>query len=223
VITYHIPTGTEIVRAAMGFRGRRGYGRSGTLARDQVAFGFDDGTVRFATIGFEHPDHGPAQPALPMPSPLDGRDRIRRRDRVFTQVGTGDFRTFPRDRTGRERSRFPMHRSLPSTTASAARANGRPSGLRHGRCQRAGPGQPLARQVNMMTGAADGDTTTVEPAAAGTARGRHGHGILLSGRPTGPSSPPMTAWSIATTCAISRTRILAERRRVADPGVAVTP
>ncbi|WP_209426908.1 ABC transporter permease subunit [Pararhodobacter sp. SW119] len=91
VITYHVPTGTEISRDQFDFNGANVTAVSGTLSRDQVALGFDDGTVRFAELGFA--TSTTARRNLP-----DGLTQLDDRDlmgdgRIFTEVGTGDFRT----------------------------------------------------------------------------------------------------------------------------------
>lgn len=91
VTTFHIATGRLIREAAFDLGGETATAVGGTLERDRVAFGFSNGTVRFARVGF---DVGTVQrrnaPA----------DLVRLNDRdflsgetIFTPVRTGDFRT----------------------------------------------------------------------------------------------------------------------------------
>ncbi|MCC5969130.1 MAG: ABC transporter permease subunit [Pararhodobacter sp.] len=89
-LVFHIPTGTEIARQDMGFDATA-TAVSGTIGRDQIAVGFEDGSVRFASLAVSATATRPAQ----LPSDLQ---RLSDRDRtsggrVFTQVQTGDFRT----------------------------------------------------------------------------------------------------------------------------------
>lgn len=89
--TFHIATGRLVREATLDLGGETATAVGGTLERDRVAFGFSNGTVRFARVGF---DVGTVQrrnaPA----------DLVRLNDRdflsgeaIFTPVRTGDFRT----------------------------------------------------------------------------------------------------------------------------------
>jgi phosphate transport system permease protein len=142
-ITWHVPTGTEISRTSLDFDGARVTAASGTLERDRVALGFDDGSVRFLTLGFSA--SATAQGRLPSDLvTLDARDRVSG-ERVFTEVGTGDFRTLSsivEVRSAEEVSTQPI-------VALDYRIGGtveRPTIIVfNGGCGRAGAGQPLAR------------------------------------------------------------------------------
>jgi len=91
VTNFHIPTGRVIGRKDFDFAGRKVTAVGGTLERDRVLFGFDDGTVRFGRVSSTLT----TTPQAGFPSAattLDARDRLHE-GRVFTQVQTGDFRT----------------------------------------------------------------------------------------------------------------------------------
>ena len=89
--TFHVETGRVVAEEQLDFDGQVATAVGGTLERDQVAFGFDDGTVRFATIGFQVTTT--ARNAAPI-----GMQRLNDRDfvsgeTIYTPVQTGDFRT----------------------------------------------------------------------------------------------------------------------------------
>jgi phosphate transport system permease protein len=90
-ITFHVPTGREVNRTQLDFEGRTATAVGGVLARDRIAMGFEDGTVRFIDVGF---DIGTvARNAVP-----EGLERLDQRDelferRIFARVLTGDYRT----------------------------------------------------------------------------------------------------------------------------------
>lgn len=89
-LVFHIPTGTELARQDLGFTATA-TAVSGTIERDRVALGFEDGTVRFARLGVTATATPPARLPTDLQQ-LDARDRTSG-GRVFTQVQTGDFRT----------------------------------------------------------------------------------------------------------------------------------
>lgn len=95
-LVFHIPTGSVLQRQDLGFEATP-TSVSGTIGRDRIALGFEDGTVRFATLGVIATATRPDQ----LPSDLqrlNDRDRMSG-GRVFTQVQSGDFRTLVADIT----------------------------------------------------------------------------------------------------------------------------
>lgn len=89
--TFHIETGRVIAEDRMDFAGKVATAVGGTLERDQVAFGFDDGTVRFGRIGF-------TIGTVARASAPAGLERLNERDfllgtTIYSPVQTGDFRT----------------------------------------------------------------------------------------------------------------------------------
>ena len=91
VTIFHIPTGRIIREYSLDLGGQVATAVGGTLERDRVAFGFADGTVRFARIGF---NVGAARRA---DAPADlialgGNDYLSG-ETLFTRIQTGDFRT----------------------------------------------------------------------------------------------------------------------------------
>ncbi len=50
--TFHLDTGQPVASGALDFGGRSAVSVGGVVQRDQVAFGFDDGSVQFARLGF---------------------------------------------------------------------------------------------------------------------------------------------------------------------------
>lgn len=220
VITYHIPTGTEVSRAEFDFEGATVTAVSGTLERDQVALGFDDGTVRFATIGFDTTTT--ARRNLPSGlTDLDARDRTLD-GRVYTEVGTGDFRTsFAVSELGdsEQISEHPIiaidyrvggTRERPTLAFATVDATG---AVRVSRSR---------VNINMMTGAQTVTTTTVDAPPLGLPEGVTVTGVLLSGSAD-------RAIVAADDGVVYRYDLrnfdnpqLAERRRVGNEGVAVT-
>lgn len=89
--TFHIETGRVIAEDQLDFAGKVATAVGGTLERDRVAFGFEDGTVRFGQIGFTVGTVArAAEPA--------GLERLNARDfllgtTIYSPVQTGDFRT----------------------------------------------------------------------------------------------------------------------------------
>ena len=87
---FHIPTGTFVASEELDFA-ERATAVAGVVTREQVAFGFADGTVRFGRFGF---DVGVVTPML-LPG---GRQQLTERDSlagttVYREMPTGDFRT----------------------------------------------------------------------------------------------------------------------------------
>lgn len=220
VIAFHIPTGTEIDRTEIDFNGAEVTAVAGTLDRDRVAFGFDDGTVRFALIGFE--TSTTSQRALPQDATMIGtRDRLSG-NRIFTQIGTGDFRTLsPVVEAGDSvqisdvpiiaidyRVGGTVERPTISFTTVDADGQVRVSQTRI--------------QVNMMTGQQTAATETIDLPPLGIPEGIEVTGALMStlADRVMVSTDDGTVYRYDLRNAANP--ILAEVRRVADPGVAVT-
>jgi phosphate transport system permease protein len=87
---FHIPTGTAVAEQDFGFAVPV-TAVAGTIERDRVAFGFEDGTVRFGALRVNATATTPDRLPTDL-QPLNDRDRVSG-GRVFTQVLTGDFRT----------------------------------------------------------------------------------------------------------------------------------
>ncbi|MCC5960460.1 MAG: ABC transporter permease subunit [Rhodobacteraceae bacterium] len=221
VITYHIPSGTEVARDQWDFRGAEVTAVAGTLQRDRVAFGFDDGVVRFATLGVQTTTT--AQRALPGGLiDLDGRDRMLD-GRVYTEVGTGDFRTLFGEielGDGQQISELPIiaidyriggTRERPTIAFATVDADNQ---VRVSQSR---------VQINMMTGAETVSTTTTDlPPLVGLAADATVTGILLSG--TGDRAIVASDDGVVFRYDLRdmNNPSLAEVRRVADDGVAVT-
>jgi phosphate transport system permease protein len=91
LLNFHIPSGQIISSANIAFQGRQLTASAGTLERDKVLLGFDDGSVQFVRLSVETS----TTPLADFPSAatkIDGRDFLFE-ESVFTQVLTGDFRT----------------------------------------------------------------------------------------------------------------------------------
>lgn len=91
VTTFHVETGRVIREDGIDLGGQTATAVGGTLERDRVAFGFDDGTVRFGRVGFEI---GTVQ-RRSAPTDLvqlNERDFLSG-ETIFSPVATGDFRT----------------------------------------------------------------------------------------------------------------------------------
>jgi phosphate transport system permease protein len=91
VLDFHIPTGTVLSRTTLDFEGRQLTASGGTLERDRVLLGFDDGSVTFLRMRVQ----ATTTPQAAFPS---GAGRLDERDAlfdnaVFTRVLTGDYRT----------------------------------------------------------------------------------------------------------------------------------
>ncbi len=91
IIDFHIPSGTVLERSAIDFEGRRLTASGGTLERDKVLLGFDDGSVMFLRMRVD--STSTAQANFPAAAAkLDARDFVLG-NTVFTRVLTGDYRT----------------------------------------------------------------------------------------------------------------------------------
>ena len=222
VIVYHIPTGTEVERGAFDFNGATVTSVSGTLDRDRIAFGFDDGSVRFATLGFA--SSATARRNMPPDDQLirlDERDRMLD-GRVFTQVGTGDFRTLSAEIGIGEATQISQHpiiaidyrvggtRERPTVAFATVDAENQ------GRVSRS------RIQRNMMTGEETVTTTTVDLPAMDLGPGVSVTGMLMSGA----ADRAMIATDDGNVYRFDlrdfNNPVLAERRRVSSPDVAVT-
>jgi phosphate transport system permease protein len=91
VTTFHVPTGRTIKSDALDFGGEIATAVGGVLTRDRVAFGFEDGSVRFGMIGFSVTSTPRARVPADLVA-LDGRDFLSG-ETIFTEVQTGDFRS----------------------------------------------------------------------------------------------------------------------------------
>lgn len=219
-LTYHVPTGTEISRAALEFDGARVTSVSGTLERNRVALGFDDGTVRFATLGFE--TAATAQARMPSGlTALDARDQ-RLGAQVFTQVGTGDFRTL---------SAVSELRSVDTISDSAIialdyRIGGTPERPIIAFATVDATGQVRVSrsrvQVNMMTGDETVTTTTTILPPLGLEGDEQVTGILLSGNADRALVSSDGGYIYRYDLRNPDAPTMAERRRVAGEGIAVT-
>lgn len=219
-LTYHLPTGTEIARVALDFEGASVSSVSGTLERDRVALGFDDGTVRFATLGFESTATAQAR----MPSGLidiDGRDR-RLDDRVYTQVGTGDFRTL----SAVSELRTTEMISDTAIIALDYRIGGTPERpvIAFATVDAAGQVRVSRSrvQINMMTGAETVSTTTTDLPPIQLQGDEQVTGLLLSGNADRVLISSDAGFIYRYDLRNLDAPSMAERRRVADEGVAVT-
>lgn len=177
-LVFHVPTGTEVARRDLGFSAGASV-VSGTIERDRIAIGFDDGTVRFAQLLVT----GTATPPERMPTDLQRlNDRDRMSDgRVFTQVQTGAFRTLTADISigdPAQISDFPIiaidyrtggTRERPTISFATVDAEGV---VRVSRS---------TIQVNLMTGAQTVRTTTTDLPALPLVEGVAVTDILLSG------------------------------------------
>ena len=220
VVTFHIPTGQEIVRQEWDFGGAEVTAVAGTLSRDRIVLGFDDGTVRFANVGFD--TTATARRNLPADvRQIDERDLLSG-ERVFTLVGTGDYRTlFAVKELGdsEEISDSPIiaidYRvggTVERPTISFATVDGE-NRVRVSRSR---------IQRNMMTGAETVTTVTTDLPPLGLAEGERVTGILLTGQAdraiVATDEGVIYRYDLRNTDA----PILAERVRVGDAGVAVT-
>lgn len=90
ISAFHLPTGTPVAADNLGFA-EPATAVGGVLRRDQLAFGFADGSVRFATIEFEvgvvTPERLPAGARE-----LAGGDRITG-STIYRELPTGDWRS----------------------------------------------------------------------------------------------------------------------------------
>jgi phosphate transport system permease protein len=91
VLNFHVPSGFVISKNQIDLQGRQITATAGTLERDKVLIGFDDGSVQFLQLGVR--SQTTARAELPSEAQkIDGRDLVFE-DAVYTQVLTGDYRT----------------------------------------------------------------------------------------------------------------------------------
>ncbi len=220
VIGFHIPSGQELRRAQWDFEGARVTAVNGTLSRDRIALGFDDGTVRFASLSVNN--SSTARRNLPSGLvALDARDRVLD-GRVFTEVGTGDFRTLETEielgaaaqiselpilaldyRIGGTRDR-PVISYVTVDAAGAVRVS------------------RSRVQVNMMTGEETVTTTTTDLPPLGLAPGAEVTGVLISGNADRVLVAADDGFLYRFDLRDAENPVLAERVQVADDGVGVT-
>lgn len=220
VIGFHIPTGTEIVREQWDFDGATVTAVAGTLQRDRVALGFDDGTVRFATLGVN--STSTARRNLPTGlTVLNARDQTLD-GRIFTPVGTGDFRTLTTNidiADAQEISEFPIialdyrlggTRERPVISFATVDAAGQ---VRVSRTN---------VRVNMMTGEETLTTTTTDLPSLDMEAGATVTGLLMSGNADRVLVAADNGFVYRYDLRDQNNPMLAERVRVADDGVGVT-
>lgn len=219
-LTFHMPTGTEIARSDLAFDGVPVTSVSGTLERNLAALGFADGSVRFVSVGFE----ATATARNRMPGALtrlDDRDQTLN-GRVFTEVGTGDFRTIVpvTEITSTEQIsdlaiigidyRVGGTKERPILAFATVDASGQ---VRVSRSR---------VQVNMMSGEQTTTTTTTDLPPMGLAADEQVTGLLLSGNAdralVSTDAGVVYRYDLRNLDAPA----MAERARVADDGVAVT-
>lgn len=91
LLDFHVPSGKVLGRSSLDFEGRQLTATAGTLERDRVLLGFDDGSVKFLRLLVE--TSTTAQARFPADAAkLDDRDFFSG-ESVFTKVLTGDYRT----------------------------------------------------------------------------------------------------------------------------------
>ncbi len=220
VVTYHIPTGTEVSRTQLDFGEATVTAIGGSLTRERLVVGFDDGSVRFVTAGFA--SSATTQANLPAGlRDLDARDRTEG-GRVFTQVGTGDFRTNSsviEQGDTEQLSEFPIvavdyrvggTRERPTLAFATADASGQ---VRVSRSR---------IQVNMMTGAQTVTTVTTELPPLTLDAGEKITALLLSGNADRAIVASDQGYIYRFDLRNADAPVLAERIRVAEAGIAVT-
>jgi len=179
LVNVHLPSGRIIGRQQLDFEGRSVTAVGGTLERDRVLFGFDDGSVRFARLGITTTTTAADQ--LPAGATrLDTRDRLFE-GRVFTQVLTGDFRTIAPVNDLGASEKLSEH----AIVALDYRVGGtveRPT-IAFATVDASGQGRVSQSRVqrNMMTGAETVRTQTVDLPPTGASPTTKVTGILISG------------------------------------------
>ncbi|MFN3614332.1 MAG: ABC transporter permease subunit, partial [Rubrimonas sp.] len=88
---FHVPTGRVVSTAQLDFGGATATAVGGVLTRDMVAFGFEDGTVRFGEIGFRVTTTARRDAPADLVQ-LDARD-FYSGETIYAPVQTGDLRT----------------------------------------------------------------------------------------------------------------------------------
>lgn len=99
LVDFHIPSGKVLARSKVEFEGRQLTASAGTLERDRVLLGFNDGSVQFLQLSVDALTT--AQADFPSTAAkIDERDFLVG-DAVYTQVLSGDYRTLrPRKEVG---------------------------------------------------------------------------------------------------------------------------
>ncbi len=220
VIGYHIPSGQEIRREQWDFGDATFTSVAGSLGRDRIALGFDDGTVRFATLGVDNTST--ARRNLPTGlTVLDARDRALD-GRVFTEVGTGDFRTLEpiiELGDGEQVSDFAI-------TAIDYRIGGTSDRPVFSFATLDSDNQVRVSrsrvQLNMMTGEETVTTSTTELPPLGLEPGVTTTGVLVSGNADRVLVAADNGFVFRYDLRDANNPVLAERIRVADDGVGVT-
>ncbi|MFN7002657.1 MAG: ABC transporter permease subunit [Roseinatronobacter sp.] len=219
-LTFHIPSGTEVSREVLDFNGAEVTVVSGTLERDRVVFGFDDGSVRFLTIGFSSTSTSRNR----MPTGLvqiDARDQMLD-GFVYTRVGTGDFRT---NSSVIELSSTEQVSDVP-IIAIDYRVGGTVERPTLAFASVDANGQVRVSQsrvqINMMTGDQTVSTTTTDLPPLGMGADETVTGILMSGSGDRAIVATDAGYIYRYDLRNMNAPSLAERRRVADDGVGVT-
>lgn len=220
VVNFHIPTGQTLSTDTLDFEGRTVSAAAGTLARDQVAFGFEDGTVRFAEARTNATTT--AQARLPQDvTQIDDRDFVSN-GVVYTQVQTGDYRTLTAELSigdAEQISEFPIialdYRvggtvERPTISFASVDASGQPRVSRS------------TVQMNMMTGEQTVRTSTTDLPPLDLADGVQVTGILMSGLADRAMVSTDDGFVYRYDLRNIDAPVLAETRRVAADGVAVT-
>ncbi len=220
VVAFHVPTGQELRRVQWDFDGATVTSVSGTVERDRIALGFDDGAVRFATLVVENTST--ARRNLPSGlTDLDARDRALD-GVIFTEVGTGDFRTLEpvielgaREQIS-DQPIIGLDYRIGGTRDRPVIAFASIDAANQVRVSRA------RTQVNMMTGEETVTTTTTELPPLGLQPGVEPTGILVSGNADRVLVSAGDGFVYRYDLRDAENPVLAERVRVADEGVAVT-
>ncbi|MBX3493807.1 MAG: ABC transporter permease subunit [Parvibaculum sp.] len=91
ISAFHVPTGRQISVPDFDFDGAAATAVGGVLRRDQIAFGFADGTVRFADFGFEFSVVVPRNMPRGLQR-LDETSQLASDGAVFTELPRDQFR-----------------------------------------------------------------------------------------------------------------------------------
>ncbi|MGY6549647.1 MAG: ABC transporter permease subunit [Roseinatronobacter sp.] len=220
VIAFHIPSGQEILREQWDFEGATVVSVAGTLERDRIALGFDDGTVRFATLGVENTST--ARRNLPVgATSLDARDLIHE-NRIFTQVGTGDFRTLAPVASLGDATRI-SDQPIIAISYRIGGTRDRPV-IAYATVDAAGQVRVSRSRVqpNLMTGEETITTTTTDLPPLGLQPGVEVTGVLISGNADRVLVSAGDGFIYRYDLRDAANPVLAERIRVADPGIGVT-
>jgi phosphate transport system permease protein len=220
VISFHIPTGQEIGREQWDFDGAVVTSVAGSLGRDRIGLGFDDGTVRFATLGVEN--SSVSRRNLPAGlAELDARDRVHEGN-VYTEVGTGDFRMLD-PQIILEESEQISDQPIIAIDYRVGGTSDRPV-ISFATVDAAGQVRVSRSrvQVNMMTGDETITTTTTDLPPLGLEPGATVTGVLVSGNADRALVATDDGFVYRYDIRDADNPELAERIRVADDGIAVT-